>query len=92
MLLESKVKSTPECVTCNLGADCLYNSVTFSANGKYSVVECNGPDIPRTELRNTDDNSIIQVLQTNDNLRALLDTKKLPQIRYINIPMATYSK
>ncbi len=92
MVSNSKVKSTPECISCDLGQDCLYNTATFSHNAKYFVLECNGPEIPRIELRKTEDNSIIMVLQTNEQLKNNLDNKLLPKIEKLSVNMEGYSK
>lgn len=41
------------CLTCNLGNDCKYNEATFSTDGSYYVLECQGPGVPKVLIRKT---------------------------------------
>jgi dipeptidyl-peptidase-4 len=75
-----------------LGQECLYNTATFSQNAKYFVLECNGPEIPKIELRKTEDNSVIMTLQTNEQLKNNLENKLLPKIEKLSVNIEGYSK
>jgi len=42
------------CLTCDHHPDeCLYNSVRISPSSDYYIFDCDGPGVPRTELRTT---------------------------------------
>ena len=76
------------CLTCDLGPGCLYNEAKFSPTNKYYIIECHGPGIPRTELRNVADNSVLQILNTHPKYKDWLDNKIMPKIRILNVPLA----
>ena len=43
---------TPICVSCDEGADCQYVSARFSDTGRFYVLACLGPGVPRYTLVN----------------------------------------
>ncbi|XP_073401838.1 dipeptidyl peptidase 4-like [Dendrobates tinctorius] len=68
-----------ECVTCKLLPDrCQQYSAYFSKDGKYYSLNCNGPGIPYYTLHSSGDDKQIKVLESNDELGALLDNIQLP--------------
>ena len=85
MITSTRTKTSAKCLTCDLGKQCLYNNAIFSYNAKYYVLECNGPLIPKIEIRRTEDNSEVLTLQTNDRLNNILNTKLLPTIEKMNV-------
>ncbi|XP_067137399.1 A-type potassium channel modulatory protein DPP6-like isoform X2 [Centruroides vittatus] len=76
-----------ECLTCNLDEQCLYNDVEFSPSGKYYILQCLGPGLPKTEIRQTYDNFLVKVLDRNDNFRDILRNRAFPQIRTFQVPL-----
>ncbi|KAG8195528.1 hypothetical protein JTE90_019516 [Oedothorax gibbosus] len=75
------------CLTCDLGPNCLYNDVSFSKNFTYHALNCLGPGIPRVELRTTQPNKIISVLDTNPELQALVNKRAMPIIKNMQVPI-----
>lgn len=86
-ITSTRTKTTSECLTCDLGDQCLYNNAIFSHNAKYFVLECNGPAIPKIELKRTEDNFKLLTLQTNDRLADSLSNKLLPIIQKLKVPI-----
>ncbi|XP_054717745.1 prolyl endopeptidase FAP-like isoform X2 [Uloborus diversus] len=85
--LKHKKPKNTTCLTCDLGPDCLYNDATFSKKLSYYVLECLGPGIPRVEIRATDSNKIISTLLTNDDLKDFIETKAMPKIKNLQVPI-----
>ncbi|XP_071039805.1 inactive dipeptidyl peptidase 10-like [Parasteatoda tepidariorum] len=81
-----KARSTTftKCLTCEEGPDCLYFNVIFSPTSEYYVLECLGPGIPKIEIRSIY-NQTFDTLDTNDDLRAIIQEKALPQIRTFQV-------
>ena len=75
----------PICLTCNLGNSCLYNNVFFSPDAEYYVLQCEGPKIPRVEIRRAKNNSLIVELEDNESLKTKLRDKALPKTRKLKI-------
>ena len=74
------------CLSCDLGSGCQFNDAKFSPDGKYMIMECLGPGIPRTELRFAN-NTLIQVLNTNPKLEEWIDKKLLPRVKDMEVPL-----
>lgn len=56
MITDHDVKlKTPECLTCDMDELCQYVNAKFSANGKYYILECEGPGVPEILLKSTVD-------------------------------------
>ncbi|XP_067139142.1 inactive dipeptidyl peptidase 10-like isoform X3 [Centruroides vittatus] len=85
--MNANISKKANCLTCDIGKSCLYNNAIFSKNAKYYILECLGPEIPRVELWNTEENKLIEVLDTNDNLRDLINKRALPQVRTFQVPI-----
>ncbi|XP_072274347.1 dipeptidyl peptidase 4-like isoform X2 [Pyxicephalus adspersus] len=78
----------PQCVTCNMRADrCQHFSVSFSTNGKYYSLYCNGPGIPISTLHRSSDDNEIRVLESNAELGALLEDIQMPTKELGNISL-----
>ena len=92
MITSTRTRTTSECLTCDLGDHCRYNNAIFSHNAKYFVLECDGPEIPKIELRKSDDNSLIKTLETNEGLTNALNTKLLPTVQKMKIFIEGNSK
>lgn len=53
-LLNVEATKSSICLTCNHHpGSCLYNYVKMSPSTKHYIFQCDGPDVPRTELRTT---------------------------------------
>lgn len=47
-------QDTSVCVTCeHYPVECLYNFAKMSPSARYYIFQCDGPDVPRVELRST---------------------------------------
>ena len=75
----------PICLTCNLGKSCLYNNVFFSPDVQYFVLQCEGPEIPKVEIRRAKNNSLIIGLENNESLKSKLRVKAIPKLRKLKI-------
>lgn len=75
------------CLTCNLSSICQYYDATFSANAKYYILECLGPDLPRYEIREVSGNLLRAPLDTNRKLREWSLTRALPNIRFTTVQL-----
>ncbi|CAG2120642.1 unnamed protein product, partial [Medioppia subpectinata] len=84
----------PICWTCYLGQSCLYNNVFFNTKRDYYVLQCEGPDTPKVEIRRTKNNSLIRrtknnslvtELENNSNLEAKLREKSVPITRKLRV-------
>lgn len=73
------------CLTCNLGDDCLHNEGQFSPDGDYYIVHCLGPGIPRTELRSTVTGELREVLNVFPNLAHRLSQRAMPAQRHLKV-------
>lgn len=65
------------CLSCDLGPDCLYNDAKFNPSGRFMILECLGPGMPRTELR-SENNTLIEVLNDGSRLKQWARQKALP--------------
>ncbi|XP_068103162.1 dipeptidyl peptidase 4 [Hyperolius riggenbachi] len=71
--------NNPQCITCNMDpARCQHFSVSFSKNGKYYALYCNGPGLPRYTLHTGNDDKEIRILEDNEVLKGLLEDIQLP--------------
>ena len=66
--------STSSCLTCSLqmpssAAPCSYNSVDMSPDLTYYIQDCLGPDVPESVLRFTENGTIVEILEQNDQIR-----------------------
>ncbi|XP_076344398.1 dipeptidyl peptidase 4-like isoform X2 [Tachypleus tridentatus] len=76
-----------ECLTCNIGDRCLFNSATFSPGAKFYILECLGPGIPKFELRAVDGNKLLYLLDNNSAFQTLYQKRALPQVRTFHVPL-----
>ncbi|XP_076351079.1 LOW QUALITY PROTEIN: dipeptidyl peptidase 4-like [Tachypleus tridentatus] len=76
-----------ECLTCDIGQDCLFNSATFSPDAKFYILDCLGPGVPRVELKAVDGNRLVSTLDNNDALQELYRKRALPQVRTFHVPL-----
>jgi dipeptidyl-peptidase-4 len=89
MEAETEKRRQQVCLSCDLGPGCLYNDAKFSPDGKYMILECLGPGIPRTELRyaNNTPHEREPVLNTNPKLEEWMNKKLLPRVKHIEVPL-----
>ncbi|KAI0208278.1 hypothetical protein LSAT2_007033 [Lamellibrachia satsuma] len=76
----------PVCVSCYHGPDCQYVSARFSASGRFYVLACLGPGVPRYSLVDNTTNTLL-VLEKNAALAELLATKDLPTREFMKVPI-----
>jgi len=75
----------PICLTCNLGNSCFYNFIFMSPSADYYVLQCEGPQIPRVEIRRAKNNSLIALLENNDELKSKLSKKAIPKVKRMRV-------
>ncbi|XP_050049847.1 inactive dipeptidyl peptidase 10-like isoform X2 [Dermacentor andersoni] len=75
------------CLTCDLGDQCLYNNAWFSHDAEFYVLECLGPGVPWVALYSTADNKQLEMLESNAELRELVENRAMPQVRNLVAPL-----
>ncbi|RWS30079.1 Inactive dipeptidyl peptidase 10-like protein [Leptotrombidium deliense] len=85
-----------KCLSC-VDEDCRFNTAKFSEKAKYFVFECLGPQIPKIELRRSEDNEFLSKklmecfavmnLQSNYVVKEKLANKVLPTSRTLIVPL-----
>ncbi|XP_054159729.1 prolyl endopeptidase FAP-like, partial [Oppia nitens] len=83
--IDNEPNLDPICLTCHLSDSCFYNNVYFNEKIDYYVLNCEGPGVPRVEIRRTKNNSLITELDDNQKLRQKLREKSIPEIRKLKI-------
>jgi len=56
-MVNVKTKMT-QCISCEIDPRCLFNNANFGPSSQYFVFDCNGPDVPRSELRSANQNEL----------------------------------
>ncbi|XP_055931792.1 inactive dipeptidyl peptidase 10-like isoform X2 [Argiope bruennichi] len=83
---KARAATFTKCLTCEEGEGCLFFNVHFSPDAKYYILECLGPGVPKVEIRSIY-NQTFDILDTNDDLRDLVEARTLPQIRTFQVPL-----
>ncbi|CAG2168582.1 unnamed protein product, partial [Oppiella nova] len=96
-LNQSAVTATPTCHTCLMNTYstdktqiCLTSNTIFSENAGYYILNCLGPNIPRSEIRRTSDDSLIHTLEDNKHLDFKLKDLSLPKKISMKVPVGGY--
>uniref|UniRef100_A0A7N6BPN8 A-type potassium channel modulatory protein DPP6 n=1 Tax=Anabas testudineus TaxID=64144 RepID=A0A7N6BPN8_ANATE len=79
------------CLTCALSNSCGYISGSFSRNMSYFLLKCQGPDIPFVAVYKTQRDAEIYKLESNENLRLMVDSMQMPTVEYKEINMEDYT-
>jgi len=83
--------ATPTCETCGtLNADqkeCTYNSAEFSPDFGHYVHGCDGPNAPRSVIKDTQSGEEVLVVSDNEELRARLSEKAMPRPLTMQVPV-----
>ena len=74
------------CVTC--GQCCVNNDASFSEDGSYYVWTCDGPSVPKTEIRRTIDHSTVMTWDDNSILKEKLSNITLPKIKLYRVHLS----
>ncbi|UYV66491.1 hypothetical protein LAZ67_4001859 [Cordylochernes scorpioides] len=76
------------CVTCEIEG-CRYAKASFPRGDspRLYLLECLGPQVPWTELRNASDHSLVEVLDDNSGLGELIAVRAVPQVRTFLVPL-----
>lgn len=80
------VGEVPECLTCD-SQTCRYVSTSFSSTSQYYLLNCRGPEIPVSILKQISNSNNDLTLENNDAFRALIATKQLPTRQFVNVPV-----
>ncbi|XP_018495147.1 inactive dipeptidyl peptidase 10 [Galendromus occidentalis] len=85
-----------ECLTCDMGggnftdpseSECTVLNAHFSPTADFYVRECLGPGIPTLALVATKNNTVVEIMDTNDRLRELVLSRAMPQVRNFQAPL-----
>ncbi|XP_077503728.1 prolyl endopeptidase FAP-like isoform X5 [Amblyomma americanum] len=82
-----KEGAQPVCLTCHLGDQCLYNNAWFSPEAEFYVLECLGPGVPWVALYSTADHKQLEMLESNAELKELVENRAMPQVRNLVAPL-----
>ncbi|XP_021935063.1 venom dipeptidyl peptidase 4-like [Zootermopsis nevadensis] len=79
----------PLCISCAVrtvtdNTQCLYVKSTFSLDSSYYTLTCSGPSVPEVSIFNKDHIKLM-VLESNDDLRQLLQGKALPIAKQLEV-------
>ncbi|KAI9283253.1 Alpha/Beta hydrolase protein [Sporodiniella umbellata] len=85
--LNSKLPgSTKTCLTCPKDPeDHAYYSVSFSPLKRFYVLSYEGPGVPTTAIKSTDNEGLNKVLTNNESLQRLLKSFDLPRTRMTSV-------
>lgn len=75
------------CLTCAEPDTCRYITSSFSSNAQHYFVNCRGPEIPTYALRSIADGGKNLVMESNSDVKTLLDTKALPTREFVDVPI-----
>ncbi|XP_069948629.1 inactive dipeptidyl peptidase 10-like isoform X3 [Cherax quadricarinatus] len=89
--VSSPMLRLPECLSC-LEADnttdmCLYNRAHLSPDFAFFVLECLGPDVPRTYLFSTWSSQMIYTLDDYSELRERVEEMAMPQVQTFRVKL-----
>ncbi|XP_069698426.1 venom dipeptidyl peptidase 4 isoform X2 [Periplaneta americana] len=79
----------PLCISCSVrtlrgDTQCLYVRSSFSSNSSYYTLTCSGPGVPEVALFNKD-HVRLMVLESNNEIRELLQGKALPSTKRLEV-------
>jgi hypothetical protein len=57
----------------------------MSPSADYYVLQCEGPLIPKVEVRKTRYNALIAVLENNEALKEKISTKAIPTVKKLKV-------
>ncbi|XP_054159732.1 venom dipeptidyl peptidase 4-like [Oppia nitens] len=87
----------PTCHTCLMNThmddknkSCLVNDINFSEGSQYYVLNCLGPNIPRSEIRRTSDDTLMLILEENKALAEKIKDVNMPKKILIKVPVGNY--
>ncbi|XP_013386097.1 inactive dipeptidyl peptidase 10 isoform X2 [Lingula anatina] len=83
--IDSKSARKLECLSCDMGDQCLYVSAQFSRTGNYYVLQCLGPGVPTYWLKSASDPKYSQCLESNQAFKTRMSVKATPRIEYLEI-------
>lgn len=79
-----------ECLSCQDAtyhpnvSNCQFARASMSKDFSYYVLNCLGPDVPFSLVYSLPENKLVQVLDTNEDLKDLLGKLALPQTKFFN--------
>jgi hypothetical protein len=86
-LFESNNNSVPICHTCSLNAYRNEEGVCLTSDALYYVLQCKGPNIPRSDLYSANNDLLIDTLEDNRLLKLHLEEISLPKRIIVRIPV-----
>nr|CAH7730215.1 unnamed protein product [Callosobruchus chinensis] len=78
------------CLTCSMvveGQKCTFATAFFAKTFKYYTKECQGPKAPLVVIENAVDPFDYLLWEDNEDLRAKLATKWIPEPKYLSVPI-----
>ncbi|XP_069047082.1 A-type potassium channel modulatory protein DPP6 isoform X2 [Lepisosteus oculatus] len=79
------------CLSCDLIEGCGYVSALFSHNTQYFLLNCKGPGVPSVTMHSTMDRQNILDLETNEDLKKMIDFRQMPKVEYKDITIDDYT-
>ncbi|MBN3321857.1 DPP6 protein, partial [Atractosteus spatula] len=79
------------CLSCDLIEGCGYVSALFSHNTQYFLLNCKGPGVPSVTVHSTTDRQNILDLETNEDLKKMIDFRQMPKVEYKDITIDDYT-
>ena len=74
-----------ECLTCDI-VNCSYVSPSFSSTGRYYVLGCRGPGIPKWWVKSTS-GAFEWLVEDNADVEANLNERLMPRVEYGQPPI-----
>lgn len=89
--VNSPLLRIPECLSClegdNTTDTCLYNRAHLSPDFAFFVLECLGPDVPRTYLFSTWSGQMVYTLDDYNDLRDRVEEMAMPQVQTFRVEL-----
>ncbi|XP_067871122.1 A-type potassium channel modulatory protein DPP6 isoform X2 [Heterodontus francisci] len=79
------------CLTCDLIPNCTYFSASFSHNMRYFLLCCKGPGVPRVTVHSTSDRHKYFVLEKNEKVWNVTESKQMPRTEFRDVPIKDYT-
>lgn len=75
-----------DCLSCRINSSCLYNSLSFSPNGRHFVLECLGPNLPIYYLVDVNNGSqVIETLHRSEQTARWTKERMIPKERHYSM-------
>jgi dipeptidyl aminopeptidase/acylaminoacyl peptidase len=83
--VEPQLPPIKQAVMIGTSDNCFYFDSSFGKNAKFYVLECLGDGVPVVKVKSIDNKTIDHIIENNDQLRDLINTKILPNKSYLRV-------